>query len=315
MLSRSAARVIVALSVVLAHDDHTATGQTTAQSEAAEQVNLRRTVSALTEAQSAAISAIRPGASERDVWNAIGSTYGRLGLLGAFSVWGKLAKVGVAQPMNAGELLQVRTRVGSIRISTSDTQPFSAGISRTYPVSGTFSAEQREVYLLVSEAELAGIRASRAGTTRSQIERETVEVIKNGLMRLGLITDAASDEYERWYWEGNVNRLGSATALTDTQIDKIARGEIDPNPDWVLAPGVALEISVGVSTWERDGVASLPQNQVLLGKVRPAYDKYKNIRVLLADSFLLTTSGLEQLSSSAPSRAEEVERAMERAQR
>jgi hypothetical protein len=47
-------------------------------------------------------------------------------------------------------------------------------------------------------------------------------------------------------------------------------------------------------------------------KIRPAYDKYKNIRVLLSDSFLLTTSGLEHLSSQLPWRAEEVERALKR---
>jgi Xaa-Pro aminopeptidase len=301
LLKGNAARIIFALSMGLAHDAQPITRQSPKQFVAPpEQANLRRTVNGIIDAQLAGLSALRPGASEQDVWNVIGSTYRRLGVLGLYSVWGKFPPAG---RLDAGDLLQVRTNV---------TQPLSAGISRTYPVSGRFTAEQRDIYLLVSEAEQAGARAARAGARRSEIEKGMIAVIKSGLLRLGLITDAASDEYDRWYWEGHVDRLGDGGALTDKDIDNILAGDIDLDTDWVLEPGMALEIGVGISTWERDGVARLPKNQVLMRKVRPAYNKYKNIRVMLSDSFLLTAAGLEHLSSQAPWRAEEVERALER---
>jgi Xaa-Pro aminopeptidase len=312
MLRNNAATVLFVLSAVLAHDVQIVGRESTTQFDAqVEEANLRQALNNLAEAQLAAASVIRPRASEQDVRNAIGSTFRRLGVLGLYSVWGRFSPEGAARWIDAGDLLQVRTKVHSIHVPGSGTQPVSGGISRTYPVSGTFGAEQRDVYLLVLDAEQAGAGAARAGVRRSEIERELVAVIKRGLLRLGLVTDTASDEYKRWYWEGFVQRLGDGRRLTDTDIDKILRGHRS-NSDWVLQPGMGLEISVGISTWEGDGVARVPENQALIRTVSPAYDKYKNIRVLLSDSFLLTGSGLEKLSSQVPGTVAGVEQALKR---
>jgi Xaa-Pro aminopeptidase len=275
MSGTSAATLLLGLGVVLARDPRALTPEAprgtlssevecsrSGQVQATEQDVLRRAVDSLADAQLAGLSATRPRASEQDVWNAIGSTYRRLGVLGLFSVWGQFPAERAVRRMDAGELIQVTTKVHTIRLSPSDEQPFSAGISRTYPVSGTFSAEQRDVYLLVLEAEQAGARAARAGARRSDIEKDAVSVIKSGLLRLGLITDTASDEYKRWYWEGDVQRLGKGTRLTDTDEEKILRGDVDGNPDWVLETGKALEIVVGISTWEGDGVAREPETRL-----------------------------------------------------
>jgi Xaa-Pro aminopeptidase len=53
-----------------------------------------------------------------------------------------------------------------------------------------------------------------------------------------------------------------------------------------------------------------PESSELIRKIRPAYEKYKGIGVRIEDSFLLTESGLERLSTKVPRTIEEIERFM-----
>src|SRR2546426_1365812 len=77
---------------------------------------------------------------------------------------------------------------------------YSADVTRTFPVSGKFSKEQAEVYQIVYDAQEAGAKVIKPGATLSDINRAATEVIKDGLLRLGLITDRNSDwQYRIWF--------------------------------------------------------------------------------------------------------------------
>ena len=54
-----------------------------------------------------------------------------------------------------------------------------------------------------------------------------------------------------------------------------------------------------------------PENDTFSQKVRPAFEKYKNIGVRIEDSFILTESGLKQLSARVPRTIEEIESFMQ----
>jgi Xaa-Pro aminopeptidase len=279
-----------------------------------DQVALRRAVDRIAESQLAALRAIRPGASEQDVEQVLGSTYRRLGGLGMMSVsLASSPRPVTDRRLDAGDLLLVHL--------AGQAEAFGARISRTYPVSGTFRPEQRDLYFLVLEALRAGASAARLGARRSDIEGTIVQVFKSSLLRLGLITDSATEEYRRWYWEDYVDLLVDPTP-PDPEIEKILRApkltredieklqNIDTHRNWALELGMAFQIEVGISTWEGDGVAREPENFVLMKKVGPTYERYKNIRVKLAAPFLLTASDVEHLSSQVPWTVEDLERAL-----
>src|SRR5260370_29894199 len=86
---------------------------------------------------------------------------------------------------------------------------YSADVTRTFPVNGKFSKEQVEIYQIVYDAQEAVEKVSRPGGSLSDINRAAIEVIKDGLLRLGLITDPNSEfQYRIWFMHGTGHWLG-----------------------------------------------------------------------------------------------------------
>jgi Xaa-Pro aminopeptidase len=125
---------------------------------------------------------------------------------------------------------------------------------------------------------------------------KTVEVIKAGLLRLGLIADASGDQYRMWYTHGSSHYIG---------IDVHDVGS-NTRP---LEPGMAFTIEPGIYIRGNalDALPRTPENDALIAKIRPAAKKYADIGVRIEDSFLLEESGLRRLSASVPRTIEEVE--------
>ena len=101
--------------------------------------------------------------------------------------------------MNEGDLLLVDA-AANYRGQTGD-------ITRTYPVSGRFTPEQREIYALVLAAQDAGM-AARIGALSLDIERASEAVIKEELLRLGLITDATGLQFRTCTTHGILHWIG-----------------------------------------------------------------------------------------------------------
>ena len=64
---------------------------------------------------------------------------------------------------------------------------YAADITRTWPVDATFTQQQKEIYQIVLDAQLAGIAASRPGVRNLDIHLIAAKVITNGLKSLGLL--------------------------------------------------------------------------------------------------------------------------------
>jgi len=248
------------------------------------------------EAQLAGMRSAKPGAYEYQVKAAIESTQRAKGA----ASWAYPSIVGSGpnatilhygssdRQMQSGELLLVDAGA-SYRYMAAD-------ITRTYPVGGTFTQAQKDIYTIVLRAQEAAIKAAIPGALPSQVHAKTVEVIKEGLLKLGLITDARGDQYRMWYTHGATHYIG---------IDVHDVGErahpLEAGMAFTIEPGIYVRQSV------LDNLPRTPDNIALIERIQSAVRKYADIGVRIEDSFLLDDSGLKNLSASVPRTIEEIE--------
>jgi Xaa-Pro aminopeptidase len=257
---------------------------------------LRRSAQISSEAHRAGMRAARPGAHEYTVTAAIEQVYRDRGAMG----WGYPSIVGSGpnatilhynggrRAMDAGDLVLVD--------AAANYQYYTVDITRTYPVSGKFSEEQKDLYRIALAAQDAARMAAVPGASVYDVHQKTVDVVKAGLLRLGLIASADGDEYRTWYTHGSVHYLG---------MDVHDVGD----PRAPLAAGHAFVIEPGLYIRENalDTLPKTDKNRAFIEKVRPAFEKYRGIGVRVEDSFLLTEQGLEDLSATVPRTIEEIE--------
>jgi Xaa-Pro aminopeptidase len=265
-----------------------------------EQTVLRKSVAISSDAHRAGMRAAAPGKYEYEVEAEIEAVYLRNGAMS----WGYPSIVGSgpnatilhyqksSRKMEPGDLLLVD--------AAGNYQGLTGDITRTYPVSGTFSKEQRDIYDIVFAAQQAGEKAAKAGGQARDIQKACDEVLRAGLVRLGLVTDATGTQFKTWATHGVSHWIGMD--VHDVGV---------PRP---LAPGMAFTIEPGIYIREvaLDDLPKTPANLAFVEKVRPLVQKYKNIGVRIEDSYLLTDSGLERLSAGVPRTIDEIEQLLKR---
>jgi Xaa-Pro aminopeptidase len=248
------------------------------------------------EAQMAGMRAARPGAYEYEVKAAIEAVHRTRGavswsypsIVGSGPNATILHYPGSDRQMQAGDLLLVD--------AACNYEYASGDITRTYPVSGTFTPLQRELYALVLQAQDEAMKVARPGASTQDIHKKTVEVIKAGLLRLGLITDVNSDQYRLWYTHGASHYIG-----IDVHDVGDRNRPLEPGMAFVIEPGLYIRPAA------LDALPRTPQNDELIEKIRPAVTKYAGIGVRVEDSFLLEETGLRRLSKAVPRTIEEIE--------
>ena len=260
-----------------------------------EQDVLRRSVAISSDAHRAGMKAASPGRHEYEVEAAIEEVYLRNGAMS----WGYPSIVGSgpnatilhysrsSRKMEPGDLLLVD--------AAANYQGYTGDITRTYPVSGRFSREQRDLYEVVLAAQEAGMEAARAGRTPADIQAACDEVVRRGLLKLGLITDAAGQQFKTWATHGVFHWIGMDVH------DVGPRGPLEPGMSFVIEPGIYIRESA------LEHLPRTPENAAFIEKVRPMVQKYRDIGVRVEDSFLLTERGLERLSDRVPRTIEEIE--------
>jgi Xaa-Pro aminopeptidase len=261
-----------------------------------ERAALQRSTEISADAHRAAMRATKPGRYEYEVEAALEKVYLERGA----PSWGYPSIVGSGpnatilhydrsrRQMKAGELLLIDAAAFS--------ENLTADITRTWPVSGRFSPEQAELWRLVLAAQEAGMKAAVAGNRTADIEKAAEEVVKAGLLKLGLITDAASKQHRTWYTHGICHWIG----LDVHDVGDYRRP---------LEPGMAFVIEPGLYVREQalDELEDTPENRAFKEKVKAAVAKYKDIGVRVEDSFLLGEAGLVRLSARVPRTLEEIE--------
>ena len=153
-----------------------------------EQDVLRKSALISSDAHKAGMRAAAPGKFEYEVEAAIEEVYLRNGAMS----WGYPSIVGSgpnatilhytksSRQMKDGDVLLVD--------AAANYQGMTVDITRTYPINGRFTAAQRDLYEIVFAAQEAGIKAAKIGATVSAIQNACDEVLRAGLVKLGLVT-------------------------------------------------------------------------------------------------------------------------------
>lgn len=178
---------------------------------------------------------------------------------------------------------------------------YAADVTRSYPVSGTFSAEQREIYDIVLAAQKAGFAAVKPGAAFHEVHDAAVAVIVDGLLRLGILTGSREEilrtrSYQRFFPHGTSHWLGLNVhdAGSYGYPSGVARLERYSVAETKLEPGMALTVEPGIYITER----------------ATQDPKWWNIGVRIEDDVLVTQTGMECLSCSAPRERADVEKAV-----
>jgi len=261
-----------------------------------EQLMLIKSVEISSDAHLVGMRTARPGAYEYQVKAAIEGTYrGRGALSWAYpSIVGSGPNATILhypeddRQLQSGDLLLVD--------AAGNYQYMSGDITRTYPVNGRFTAPQRDLYSLVLDAQDEALKVAKAGSSLAAIHNRTVEVIKAGLLKLGLITDAQSDQYKMWFTHGATHYIGIDVHDVGDRNRKLEAGMA-----FVIEPGLYIRQSA------IDALPKTPENASLIARIQPAVTRYLDLGVRVEDSFLLEASGPRRLSASVPRTIEEIE--------
>jgi Xaa-Pro aminopeptidase len=155
---------------------------------------------------------------------------------------------------------------------------YTADITRTIPVNGKFSPEQKQIYELVLKAQEEAMKICKPGTTFGELTQVTRVVINKGLTELGIIKN--ENEKHLYYPHGCCHHIG---------LDVHDRGEYNR-----LQEGMVITIEPGIY---------IPENA-------NCDKKWWGIAVRIEDDYLLTKDGNEHLSVLAPRKVEDIEAMM-----
>ncbi|MEU8704115.1 aminopeptidase P family protein [Streptomyces sp. NPDC048565] len=187
-------------------------------------------------------------------------------------------------PVRSGELLLLDAGVETTELYTAD-------VTRTLPVNGTFSPLQRKIYDAVYEAQEAGIAAVKPGAAFRDFHDAAQRVLAEKLVEWGLLGDLTVEKVlelglqRRWTLHGTGHMLGM-----DVHDCAVARTESYVNG--TLEPGVCLTVEPGLYFQADD--LTVPE-------------EYRGIGVRIEDDILVTEHGNRNLSAALPRRSAEVE--------
>lgn len=193
-------------------------------------------------------------------------------------------------PIVPGELVLLDMGVEASSLYTAD-------VTRTLPVSGTWTSLQRELYQLVLTAQQAGIDAVRPGARFLAAHDAAMRMIAHGLDDMGLLPVPAEEAlspdskvYARWTLHGTSHMLGM-------DVHDCARSAPETYPRGDLAEGMVLTVEPGLYFQEDDLLVP---------------EELRGIGIRIEDDILVTADGPQNLSAALPRELDEVEAWMDR---
>lgn len=171
---------------------------------------------------------------------------------------------------------------------------YASDITRTFPVSGTFSPAQKDLYQLVLAAQQAAIEVVRPGSAWEAPHEAALAVLAQGFIDFGLCHGTLagvleSGDYKRFYMHRTGHWLG---------LDVHDVGEYKQSGDWrPLEPGMTLTVEPGCYVRPAEGV---PRH-------------FWDIGIRIEDDVLVTANGCEVMTMDAPKTVADIEALMARA--
>lgn len=185
------------------------------------------------------------------------------------------------QPLERGDLVLID--------AGGEFENYAADITRTFPINGRFSPEQRAIYELVLQAQKAGIARVRPGTLWNEVQEIIVQVLTAGLVELGLLHGTVEELIERgayrsFYMHQSGHWLG--LDVHDCGLYKI-------DEQWrPLEPGMVLTVEPGL---------------YISSDIKGIDSRWHGIGVRIEDDILVIPGGHENLSGDLPVEIDEIE--------
>jgi Xaa-Pro aminopeptidase len=169
---------------------------------------------------------------------------------------------------------------------------YTADVTRTLPINGRFSDDQRMVYEAVLEAQEAGMAAARPGATFSDVHKAAVAVIACHLHDWGLLPVSVEQSlstdgglHRRWMVHGTSHHLG-------IDVHDCAQARVENYREGTLRPGMVFTVEPGLYFKPDDELVP---------------DQLRGIGVRIEDDIVITETGCENLSAALPRSSADVE--------
>ena len=170
---------------------------------------------------------------------------------------------------------------------------YATDITRTYPVNGKFSPEQRSIYDIVLAAQKAALAVVKPGVSHDEVEKAAAITSAEGLVQLGLLSGDPAQL---------VKSFGHRKFTLHGVSHWVGFDVHDPNP-YALPGQASRPLEAGMVFTIEPGIY-IPANA-------PGVDpKWWNIGVRIEDTILVTPTGSDCLSCAAPKEPADVEKAV-----
>lgn len=289
---------------LVVRDGHAIVNQLRARKSTAELALLRKAAEISSEGHRAAMLTANPR-HEYELRAALEYAFTRLGA--ERPAYGSIVGAGV----NGTQLHYMKdtdpAKPGDIVVmdAAAEYHGYAADITRSIPVSGTYTAEQKQIYQLVLDAQLAAERNSKPGMKAAAAQDSSVVVRAKGLAALGL-TQGVDSMFDP-PWQVNCEQQRSQCLQSNLwMIHGISHGiglaVHDPvqasygDRTYQIGDAFTIEPGIYISTRSLDVLPNTPRNRAFIAAVRNAVKKYENTGVRIEDDYIITEKGLERIS-------------------
>ncbi len=264
----------------------------------------------------AAMQAIAPGMHEYDLQAVLEYTFRRLGserpaygsIVGSGPNGTQLHYMKDRRELKPGEVVVID--------AAAEYGGYAADITRTIPVSGSYTPEQRALYQLVLDGQKAAERNSGPGKSPQAAQDSSLDVRARGLAALGLIESPTATMDPPW--PADCQRTpraclqaqlfaihgishGIGLAVHDPMQASAGGHTFQPGDVFTIEPGIYVTLKL------LDILPDTPKNRQFITRVRAAVTKYQDTGVRIEDDYVVTERGLERITSGVPREWSEVE--------
>ncbi len=175
--------------------------------------------------------------------------------------------------------------------SGAEYEGYAGDITRTFPVNGVFTEDQKKVYNIVLNAQLAAIDAVKPGKHWNDAHEAALKVLTKGLIELGILKGKLSTllrdkAYQPYYMHRTGHWLGA-------DVHDVGEYKIEGN--WrLLEPGMVVTVEPGL----------------YLNDAKKIPKRYRNIGIRIEDDVVVTQTGCEVISAAVPKQVDEIEALM-----
>ena len=260
--------------------------------DAGEIASLRKAIASTKLALEDAIRAMKSGKTERDVEAAFDARARREGMGPGFATIVAAGHHACIPHWTRNDGLLEKNKLMQIDAGVESNDLYTADITRTFPVRGKYTREQRAIYDIITAAQDAAIAAVKPGNDFMEPHRAATKVLVEGLEKLGILQEPAAEALREDRQTYKRYTLHSVSHLLGIDVHDSAAARPEKYRQGKLEPGMVLTVEPGLY-FQPDDLTVPP--------------RFRGIGIRVEEDVLVTKTGHEVLSSGIPRKSKDVE--------